>query len=514
VQDDGNTTSSAGADIVAADLWGTARLGSSGGVTAYSVGTITCNIGDSRISWITHTNEHPVWFLNLYRLMDGRFEQIGMSWVAHGNFASSESFCGLCADPTDGNELGVGCSESADSFRIQSLLTPRSNVDAFSSNFDFPWQGSTPTSAIDRRLQVHDADLDPELNAGAMYFVEAQYITSDDATLNVGNNASYRRVKVVESSPEIYNLVFDVAWPTQVGEPAIRAWKDSDPAVVETDIQVSGEGLFILAAKATDVGDGFWHYEYALQNFNSHRSAGSLNLCFLSGLTLKNMVFHDVDYHSGEVYDLTDWTAEVAEGGVHWSTQGYAANPHANALRFGTIYNFRYDANLPPLGRASLRLGLFRPGNPQEIWTGTIGPLECINDYDVDRDGQSGCFDYCPNTPAGACICQGIGWCCLGCTGPCYKETPRDECVAYYGTPDECGDPTCKNGCPLLDMDNDADRDLADFAGLQRCFSGYQANPKYAAPSRECIHRLDVNDDGAIDLLDYEQLFELDLLGP
>ena len=38
-------------------------------------------------------------------------------------------------------------------------------------------------------------------------------------------------------------------------------------------MQIPGDGLFILASKVTDLGDGSWHYEYALHNLNSHRSA-------------------------------------------------------------------------------------------------------------------------------------------------------------------------------------------------------------------------------------------------
>jgi len=296
----------------------------------------------------------------------------------------------------------------------------------------------------------------------------------------------------------------DPAWPTEVGQPAIRAWKDNDPAVIESEIQVPGEGRFILAAKATELGDGYWHYEYALQNFNSHRSAGELSLCFGPFAALRNVGFHDIDYHSGEVYDSTDWSTTITEGGIQWSAQSYTGNPNANALRFGTIYNFRFDTNYPPAGGPDpVRLGLFRLGTPNDVSAWTVGPFDCWNDYDADHDGQPGCFDYCPNTPLGACSCQGLGLCCLGCSGPCFEEV-RSTCVAQGGTPDECGDPTCKSGCPLLDMDNDGDRDLADFAGLQNCFSPH--------PGQPCIHRLDVNDDGVIDLVDFSLLTALGLL--
>jgi hypothetical protein len=203
----------------------------------------------------------------------------------------------------------------------------------------------------------------------------------------------------------------------------------------------------------------------------------------------------------------------VADGGVTWSTQSYAANPNANALRFGTIYNFRFDANAPPSQRVNVLIGLFRPGDPSNVWAQTVGPPQhCVNPLDFDRDGASGCFDFCPDTPAGTCTCQGVGWCCRGCTGPCFVA-PRDSCIESGGTPYECGDPQCKNGCPLLDMDNDGDRDLADFGVLQRCFTGPFGVPGFMAPTQECLNRLDIDDDQAITLGDYQQLFDLGLLG-
>ena len=67
-----------------------------------------------------------------------------------------------------------------------------------------PTQPGSPT-IIDRRLQVHDADIDPDLNAGAaLYFVEGEYITDDDAAAgNDNNNASYRTVNVTENVTNI-----------------------------------------------------------------------------------------------------------------------------------------------------------------------------------------------------------------------------------------------------------------------------------------------------------------------
>ena len=72
------------------------RNGAVGGVTAYSFATTSCNIGNAVAIWIDNTNEHPLIGSQLYRLMDGRYEQIGMSWLKHSFCAVNENSCGNC----------------------------------------------------------------------------------------------------------------------------------------------------------------------------------------------------------------------------------------------------------------------------------------------------------------------------------------------------------------------------------------------------------------------------------
>ena len=43
-----------------------------------------------------------------------------------------------------------------------------------------------------------------------------------------------------------------------------------------------------------------------------------------------------------------------------------AQNPNANAIRWGTLYNIRFDANTPPvLSRGTL--GFFKTGAPLDV---------------------------------------------------------------------------------------------------------------------------------------------------
>jgi hypothetical protein len=76
--------------------------------------------------------------------------------------------------------------------------------------------------------------------------------------------------------------------------------------------------------------------------------------------TLEN--FRDVDYHSGEPFNNDDWQMSKVPAGMVWSNSTtFAANPNANALRWGTMYTFRFrSTQAPVMGTASL--GLFKPG--------------------------------------------------------------------------------------------------------------------------------------------------------
>ena len=49
-----------------------------------------------------------------------------------------------------------------------------------------------------------------------------------------------------------------------------------------------------------------------------------------------------------------------------WTTQTFAANIHANAIRWGTLYNFRFDADVPPQN-GSITLGMFKTGSPASV---------------------------------------------------------------------------------------------------------------------------------------------------
>jgi hypothetical protein len=332
------------------------------------------------LNWYANTNQHPAISGNLYRYHvvngAGQFEQIGMSWLKHGFQALSGGLCCMHCQPTDGTTLGVNCSDPYSAGRNggQSSLGPRYQVDAHTGIFAFPhanppWSGTTA-----RRCEYLMSEVD--FGVGASYFGECHYVTPDDAAAgNQNNNASYRALTLSGSAS---NPVFSLAGSTQRTLSAIRAWPTVDPGAVINDVQVPGDGLFLVGFHATDLGGGQFHYEYAVYNMNGDRCAGSFSIPIAAGVTVSNIGFHDVTYRNGDGIGnvnvtSTDWTATQAGGLLTWACETQAANPNANALHWGTTYNFRFDANVgPAAGNATI--GLWKSGSPANVSTSVDVP--------------------------------------------------------------------------------------------------------------------------------------------
>ena len=121
---------------------------------------------------------------------------------------------------------------------------------------------------------------------------------------------------------------------------------------------------FHVGARVTDNGDGTWTYVYAVHNLNSHRSAQSFSVP--ANATISGIGFHDVPAHSGEPYGGDDWTPSVSAGALTWSTEPFAQNANANAIRWGTMYTFWFTANAAPETGTATN-GLFRAGDPASI---------------------------------------------------------------------------------------------------------------------------------------------------
>ncbi len=369
---------------------------------AFSMGTTSCNLGSVWLNWLDSLGNanHPVIGQNLFRLknVDGvrRFEQLAQSWLKHGFCAlENNACCNNCTHGGSCDHLGVFCSDPYSADRNGQQVT---------SQFIGPkWQANATTGVhiepranppftvnnVSRRMHIPISTLEVSNGTGGVdvtrYFGEGQYVAADDALwANKNNNASYRPVTVTGSGTA---WTFQMTGTTQRQQCGIRAWADTDTTVtdpstitkvLETDIitpENSGDSaLVILAAQATNLGGGLWRYEYAMQNLNSDRCVSEFSVPVSGYLSVSHLGFSDVAYWDGDgegnvTVDGTDWPGVVGSGAVTWTcTQTYDQNHNANALRWGTMYNFRFDCDQPPAFNAGevdpilAQMKQFKPG--------------------------------------------------------------------------------------------------------------------------------------------------------
>ena len=349
------------------------------------IATTSCNNGDQPVHFFAIPNtDHSVICENLYRMSGGpnnndRFEQIGESWVKHTFGADQDDDCNFgCIPWPDASQLGVGCSDPylAQENAQYSLLGSRAWVNPFTGAFPSTARSHTghvhtPTS---HRVLVAKSDLDTTQNTGATYYAEAQYDTPQEyawcqahpGQCNMYNNASYRRFNVTG----ITNFTFTPVGATVPMTPATDAWTGSTSVTVEPEPGVDGRAFVVY--KVTNPSAGVWHYEYAIHNQNLDRSIQSFSVPLGKGVNISNIGFHAPPNHPGFPNDGTvgntgfsndPWIPNQMPSALTWTCETLAQNPNANAIRFGTLYNFRFDADQPPQS-ANATVGFFKTGSP------------------------------------------------------------------------------------------------------------------------------------------------------
>jgi hypothetical protein len=320
---------------------------------------------------------------------DERFEQIGQSNVKHAFTALANNICNLgCQSPGTGTLLGSGCSDpysASLNAGNNNALGPRAWINPFTGAYPRGDSATPPNTHTghshtgpSHRILVDSSDLSTSANPGATYYAEGQYITpheyawcqSNPGQCNMNNNVSYRRYNVIGTASP---FSFSAAASTVRQKTAISAWAGS--TTVEFQPAPGADGIGTVAYKVTNPSPGVWHYEYAVYNQNLDRGIQSFTVPVGAGATISNVGFHAPPQHPGWTFDGTvgnsgfssaAWNVDTSGGNVTWSTETIAQNPNANAIRWGTLYNFRFDSNRPPTA-ASGTLGFFKTGSPMAI---------------------------------------------------------------------------------------------------------------------------------------------------
>src|SRR6266568_6689662 len=383
-----------GPDVIVGDLPEMAQYGNDpvNHLVGLGVGTTSCNNGDQPFDWFAlPQTDHPVIPQNFYRMSGGatndeRFEQIGQSWMKHAFTALEGSVCGTCntSGCTTGTHLCPGCSDpySASLNYSQTGIGSRAWVNPFTGVFPSGANNHTGHTHLgaSHRVRVPMSDLDPTQNPGATYFAEGQYITPHEYSwcqqnpgqCNMYNNASYRQF-TVSGGPSTFT--FSPVGSTQRMLPAIMAWTG---ATISNRLEPDpgNDGIFFVGYKVTGPSNGIYHYEYAIYNENLDRAIQSFEVVTVDFIPLlTNVGFHAPPQEPGwandgtfnnQGYSSQPWTFTQIFASATWTCETFVQNQNANAVRYGTLYNFRFDSSAPP-APSTANIGFFKTGSPISV---------------------------------------------------------------------------------------------------------------------------------------------------
>ena len=380
---------SPGPDVIVGDLPAMQQFGTAGTQVGLGIATTSCNAGTEDLDWFAlPQTDHPVIPQNLYRMSGGanndeRFEQIGQSWLKHAFAALTQDACNFGCNGVGGSHLGSGCSDpySASLNATQTGLGSRGWVNPFTG--DYPStannHGGHAHDGVSHRVRVEIDDLNQNLNQGATYFAEAQYVTPHEyawcqdhpGQCNMYNNASYRQFMVSGTSNFSFSPVGNTIWR----RPAISAWSGTGAFLSQIEPDPGNDGIWFMGYKVSNPSRGLWHYEYALYNENLDRGIQSFSVPLGLGANISNIGFHAPPQEPGWAndgtendhgYSSTPWAVAEDASSITWSTETFAQNQNANAIRWGTLYNFRFDCDQPPQA-ANATIGFFKTGSPMTV---------------------------------------------------------------------------------------------------------------------------------------------------
>jgi hypothetical protein len=256
------------------------------------------------------------------------------------------------------------------------------------SIFDPNCTGSEQSNGNDswtQRLKTRESQIDPAANAGATYLFESWYIAREDINI-------YNSMATVTGTPHYSSnqWSFNSQANYKLG-PAIDRWVSptSPPANAKNTELAATEGHAKVAVKATDLGNGSWRYDYAVENLDfaravvqapqngpdphvvSNRGFNSFSVPIPAGATVTATAFRD-----GDVDSTNNWTTTSNGGRVLWTAVGRTATantPSKPTLDWGTLYSFSVTVNRAPAnGDSSLHVA--QSGTPAAYSVATLVP--------------------------------------------------------------------------------------------------------------------------------------------
>ncbi len=340
-------------------------------------------------------DQHPYLVWNLYRLdAAGGIEQIGRSGLKHAFATSNEQ----CSEPCfNSHILGRGCQDlyDASSNDYAFALAPRSEMipstgvwgrcmsvyddtTSASSNTQFGCDGNQDAAPPDdlyrHRLVVRESAVDPALNAGATFLIDAWYVVRDD-------DAIYNTMGFRSLAPQFSGSAWNVGSAGAfVSGAVIDRWLALTPAGVKDDrVELaSAEGTVVTAVRVTLLPDQRYRYDYAVMNFDFSRpvtTGAEPNLRILRNLGLSQFTLalangatvDDDSYRDGDANAANDWTAAANAAQVAWTA------PAGATLDWGRLVSFTVVSTAAP-GLGQLQYAVAEAGTPSSYAMTTLVP--------------------------------------------------------------------------------------------------------------------------------------------
>lgn len=376
-------------DVALINIGSVGQWDRGGGMVAISPSATLKNVGSANVPWYHKwfpnplmppvpqppygNDQHPYLVWGVFRLADGRFEQIGVSDVKHAFYATNVNCeIGACKGTVKlGSILGLGCEDtySQTNNQMPSTLSFRNEVTAgyglwnhTGSHFDQNGDGMQDPGVgdgegfLDHGALVLESDLQV---MGAQYFLDAWYVVRDD--VNIFNTMGWRQI-VPAFNGSAWTFTLPTAYTTGS---VLDAWVNSaaPPARSMNALVTLPEGHVRLAVKTIGLGGGHTRYEYALMNHDFDRQIGSFFIP-TDGVSIDNLYFHDADGDAGN-----DWTATQDANGVTWT------KPGAQGLDWGTLINFGFTARSAAI-TGSATLTAVEAGAPAMLAPATLVPSD------------------------------------------------------------------------------------------------------------------------------------------
>ncbi len=287
--------------------------------------------------------QHPYLVWSMFRVMDGRMEQVGRSGIKHA-WLTVNSGCTNCGSnnilwPQCRDTYGVGNNEYGGDLGPRIALESNTGIWEESPSFFDPGGTGSQTNnsgTWENRLIVNESELGL---AGAEYIFEAWYLARDD--INIFNTMGYAGITLLFQSN---------AWLVSTGAlelgPAINSWLTGGANEQTVDLS-QRYGHLQADVKVTELGGGNYHYEYALSNFDYDPQIRSFAVGLPSGVTAQNVGFSGPQGH----YDGVNYRYAAAQWNVTQvgSDLMFAATSPEEWLDWGGLYNFYFDAAAAPI---------------------------------------------------------------------------------------------------------------------------------------------------------------------